>query len=95
MDKFGKMDNSFTLKDSSGVVFLNYEVGSLKNEQSYTLEQCLPEDSCYTFTIEDEYGDGLCCEYGHGSYAIVYDGIEVAAGRDFGSLATHTFGKGC
>ena len=34
---------------------------------------CL-RDGCYTFTITDSYGDGICCAYGNGSYA-VFDSI--------------------
>ncbi|MEL6986973.1 MAG: fibronectin type III domain-containing protein [Bacteroidota bacterium] len=30
---------------------------------------CLQE-GCYTFRIEDSYGDGICCEYGRGWYRI-------------------------
>lgn len=30
---------------------------------------CLPVD-CYSFTINDSYGDGICCEYGEGSFQI-------------------------
>ena len=39
---------------------------------------CL-EDGCYFFIIFDEYGDGICCDYGEGSYAILDgDGFAVA-----------------
>jgi hypothetical protein len=31
---------------------------------------CL-RDGCYTFTITDSYGDGICCTYGNGSYAVI------------------------
>ncbi|MDX9751111.1 MAG: trypsin-like peptidase domain-containing protein [Flavobacteriales bacterium] len=31
---------------------------------------CLPAD-CYTFTIFDEWGDGICCDYGQGNLQIV------------------------
>ena len=31
---------------------------------------CL-RDGCYTFTINDAYGDGICCAYGDGSYAVI------------------------
>ena len=30
---------------------------------------CL-KDGCYTFAIYDDYGDGICCDYGEGSYTI-------------------------
>jgi len=43
------------------------------------------EDGCYTFTISDSYGDGICCAYGEGYYEIITDGVVVASGGEFGS----------
>jgi hypothetical protein len=40
---------------------------------------------CYMFAIYDAYGDGICCAYGTGSYAIIYNGTEVASGGEFDS----------
>ena len=37
-------------------------------------------NGCYLFVINDSYGDGICCSYGQGSYAVSYDGVEVASG---------------
>lgn len=31
---------------------------------------CL-EEGCYIFEVNDSYGDGLCCDYGEGSWAIL------------------------
>ena len=30
---------------------------------------CL-EDGCYFFAIYDDYGDGICCDWGEGSYSL-------------------------
>ena len=39
---------------------------------------CLTE-GCYTFTIYDSYGDGICCDYGNGFYRIKdYEGNIIA-----------------
>ena len=46
----------------------------------------------YTFTINDSYGDGICCAYGSGSYTILHDGAQVVSGGAFTSTITHTFG---
>jgi hypothetical protein len=37
----------------------------------YSIEMCLDPDSCYTFTIFDSYGDGICCNWGQGSYTLL------------------------
>merc|ERR1712109_151841 len=50
-------------------------------------------DTYYEFTINDSWGDGVCCGYGSGSYTVTYDDDEQAAGGDFGSVETKTFGN--
>lgn len=35
-----------------------------------TIPNCLAE-GCYTFTVFDSFGDGLCCEYGQGYYQLL------------------------
>ena len=35
---------------------------------------------CYVFYIYDAYDDGICCNYGNGSYEVAYDGVTVASG---------------
>ena len=42
----------------------------------HTTSMCLASDD-YTFTINDAYGDGICCEYGGGGYIIKVDGTAV------------------
>ncbi len=40
----------------------------------------------YVFTINDSYGDGICCSYGNGSYTITDNGgSTIASGGAFGS----------
>lgn len=34
---------------------------------------------CYIFEINDSYGDGLCCEYGEGSWSILDDAGELVS----------------
>jgi len=36
------------------------------------------------------YGDGICCEYGAGSYSVVVNGEEKASGGQFGSEESTT-----
>lgn len=50
----------------------------------YDIPACLA-DGCYTFTIYDEYGDGICCEYGNGNYEILSpEGDVMGSGAEFG-----------
>ncbi|MGB1269388.1 MAG: M43 family zinc metalloprotease [Flavobacteriaceae bacterium] len=51
---------------------------------------CLPND-CYTFTINDAYGDGICCSYGNGSYAITGPDGNIKSGGSFGASEATNF----
>ena len=55
----------------------------------------IPADACISFTIEDSYGDGICCTYGNGSYTIT-DGLGtiVAQGGQFGAEEEIVFETG-
>ena len=46
--------------------------------------------SLYCMCVQD---DGICCNYGVGSYTIYHDGEEVTSGEDFGISVTETFGS--
>merc|ERR1712156_193979 len=62
----------------------------------YEDEVCAPANPnavYYEFTINDSYGDGLCCSYGSGSYKVYFDNVEKASGGEFGSVETKTFGN--
>ncbi len=44
------------------------------------------ESDCYTYTIYDSYGDGICCDYGLGYYKLMDENNTVfAEGGEFGS----------
>ena len=44
---------------------------------------CLDGNGCYTFIINDTYGDGMCCTYGQGSYALLRGNDTIASGGEF------------
>lgn len=50
-------------------------------------------DGEYTFTIFDEYGDGMCCQYGDGSYTLINDSDEaiIVSGGAFGDSESTSF----
>ena len=52
---------------------------------------CLDGGVFYQFDITDQFGDGMCCAYGEGSYSITVEGVEVGSGSDFGAGAYHEF----
>ncbi|MBL7942304.1 MAG: secretion system protein Por, partial [Flavobacteriales bacterium] len=55
------------------------------------IDGCLPE-GCYTLTVFDSYGDGICCVWGNGNYELQdADGNVLAAGAEFGNADINTF----
>lgn len=51
---------------------------------------CLP-NGCYTFTINDSYGDGICCTYGNGSYTVSEGSTTYASGGSFTTSQSTNF----
>jgi hypothetical protein len=58
----------------------------------FTENYCVDGNSAFQFTINDSYGDGICCSYGTGFYTITYNGQVAATGGEFTSTTTETFG---
>ena len=94
-DNYGS-ETTWDLKDASGYIVA--EGGPYTNNNTSSLEIEIPisnSDECYTFTINDAYGDGICCQYGTGSYSITDDsGNVIFSGGEFGSTEATTFRVG-
>ena len=87
-------ETSWQLIDSSGYIVA--QNGSLSNASTSSTEiEITNSDECYTFVINDSYGDGICCQYGTGSYSITDDsGNIIVSGGEFGSEDSTTFRVG-
>jgi len=86
-------ETSFDIKDSNGtVVFSGGTYGSQADGSTLNIPMCL-DAGCYTFTIYDSYGDGICCSYGNGSYTYTKDsdGSVLASGASFTSSEATEF----
>ena len=57
---------------------------------TYSETVCLPY-GCYTLTVNDSYGDGICCAYGTGSFELASGGAVLAAGGEFASTTSANF----
>lgn len=67
--------------------------GPLESNETYSMEVELEPGQCYTFGIIDFAGDGICCEYGNGSYQVKTMNNEIIAeGGEFASTEYATFG---
>ncbi|MES2734082.1 MAG: zinc-dependent metalloprotease family protein [Bacteroidota bacterium] len=92
-----KLDNypeetSWTIKNSAGTtVASGGTYGSSPDGSTITSTKCLAI-GCYTFTINDSYGDGICCSYGNGSYTLKNAlGTVLASGATFTSSEVKNF----
>jgi choice-of-anchor B domain-containing protein len=52
---------------------------------------CAGNGDCFTLTINDSFGDGICCAFGTGDYSLTADGNVVASGGEFGDTESTTF----
>ena len=87
-------ETTWEFTDSSGNIVA--QGGGYSNNNTSSSEIEIPSaDECYTFTINDSYGDGICCQYGTGSYSISDDsGNVIFSGGEFGSTEATTFRVG-
>ena len=77
----------FSQGNPSPVLSNSYGAGREATNERY----CLPSGE-YLFIIYDDFGDGICCDWGEGSYNVILgDGTVVASGGEFGSSESSTF----
>jgi lysyl endopeptidase len=77
------VQNGNVVASSNGL----YPAGATSANESVCLAP-----GCYDFVINDDYGDGLCCAYGNGSYAVSdANGASLAAGGNFTDSETTNF----
>lgn len=82
-------ETTWTVTDESGATVMSGGPYS-SSGTSYSETACV-DSGCYLLTINDEYGDGICCSYGVGNYAITLDGETLAAGGEFADSETTNF----
>jgi hypothetical protein len=69
-------ETTWDLKDGSGAILYSGGPYTDKDESSMVLPDLITQNwtlasnQCYTFTINDSQGDGICCEGGNGYYNI-------------------------
>lgn len=78
--------------DANQVVFSGGTYGSQADGSTLNLIRML-DVGCYSLVFSDVYGDGICCSYGNGSYALTNTeiGTTLASGGSFGSQEVTNF----
>lgn len=85
-------ETSWQITDAAGsVVASGGPYGSQADGSTVNLTGCFP-DGCYTLSMLDRYGDGMCCTYGNGSYSLKdSNGNVLASGSSYGSSENTNF----
>jgi PKD repeat protein len=84
-------ETTWKVRNSAGTIL--YSGGPYSGANTiYTATWEFNEFDCYTFTIYDQYGDGICCAFGNGYYKLKdANNIVFAQGGQFGSEETKPF----
>ncbi len=78
-------ETSFEIADEFGNI-IAFEENFNEQNELYDFSYCV-SPGCYTFTIFDTFGDGICCSEGPGSYEILGpDGTSLAQGGQFENI---------
>lgn len=76
-------ETTWTVTDAAGAVVASG--GPYAATGTEYVEQICVDGGCYTFTIFDSWGDGICCAYGVGDYSVTSNGTILASGGEFAS----------
>ena len=83
-------ETSWTIKSGPTTVASGGPYGSQPDGSTLSIVVCLA-NGCYDFTINDSYGDGICCTYGSGSYTVSSAAGTHASGGTFTTSQTTNF----
>lgn len=83
-------ETSWTIKNAGGTTLASGgPYTSAADGSTVTTTTCL-STGCYSFTMNDVFGDGMCCTYGNGSYVLKdASGTTLASGGSFSSSQSH------
>jgi endonuclease I len=89
-DKYAS-ETSWKINNTQGQTIVSG--ADLTNNTTHTKLLCI-DDGIYNFVIFDSYGDGICCEFGNGSYLLTNDNQTLVEGSSFTYRSTHRFSLG-
>lgn len=83
-------ETTWEIRNSLNVVVFSggpYAEANKLYQQTVTL----PQADCYSYTINDSGGDGICCSNGNGGYEVSSNGTIIKQGGSFGSSESCEF----
>jgi len=91
-DYFG-FETSWTLATMSGMQLMNGSAYGPWETRKDTA--CVESGKCHMFTIRDQWGDGMCCSYGFGGYAVDFGNATYAGNFEEGYEEVVPIGTSC
>ena len=94
-DDFPQETSYSIVSTTTGMTIATFD-GLVNGEDDFSLFEnrvCVDPEDCYTLTIFDSYGDGICCLYGEGNLTVTNSDGETVAFTDgqFGEEQEITF----
>jgi hypothetical protein len=85
-------ETGWTLRDSTGTLISIQSTGSFNTPGGIVTKTSSVAPGTYTFEMTDTADDGICCEYGSGSFRIAVNGETVISNNgQFGDIVKETF----
>lgn len=85
-------ETSWSVTDASGAVIASEQYSTANPDGSTVVEELgTLATGDYTFTISDSYGDGICCQYGSGSYSLSSESGVIVSGGEFSNSESTDF----
>ncbi len=85
-------ETSWTLRTAGGTTVASNSYSTANPDGSTVVENINNLTSGdYVFTINDDYGDGICCGYGNGSYTLESSEGVIVSGGNFGASEVTNF----
>jgi hypothetical protein len=79
-------ETSWEFIDSNNNILYSHTYNPSNSGKSFNYDFNVVPNECYTFTIFDEFQDGICCQYGNGSYELrTDDNTLIRSGGVFGA----------
>ncbi|UPT68825.1 MAG: T9SS type A sorting domain-containing protein [Sphingobacteriales bacterium JAD_PAG50586_3] len=90
-DDYAEETSLYIISLQTGDTLLAVDTGMVESNATVNFSACLP-DGCYKLVVNDVYGDGMCCEYGEGSYELLNPlSAVITAGGQFGLTESYYF----
>jgi len=90
LDDYGS-ETTWEIRRFGNIVYSGGPYQDNQDGEVISIPMCL-EDGCYILEVEDEYGDGMCCDFGEGSFTVLDpQGDVVVTGGEFGDATIEQF----